>query len=743
MSTGDAVAASVPRSLGAVLLGASRATAEPDGIHWAAALSGGVEGSSGAQLALLQHEGDWAGAVALCDAGAMAGAQSASMLPAALLQLGCTSAAAAVAKALLSGRSKGGNASAFNASELRDAASEAAWRMGQWSSWAPSSAASSSASSTAAAAAGGDEIDGVPTSSSSPLFNVSVCAALAAIQGRDPEAAASALSAARSSVVFDELATAWGSGGGGEDADAAEERSALAAPSAAATAAISRLQMLATLEEALSSSPSSFLTAAGSEDDAPVHFSSFAASRARAREAATGRALGAGSGLGFAALEPLIAVRRAAAAALGDAAAERTALVDAARAARVAGRVPAARAALAALRAPIDALSSSSSSLLFGSASERERRRCNTGGAAGPGSGELPGWVRSEISPVAPWRMEELELLWEGGQHASALRVARGLLADAAAAEREGGSADGDVENEEPANAAAAPPRRSSFAPTPISPVWRAGLMSLVGKWLAESGLEGPAAALDTLRAATAEADAAARDENEGGRSGGGNNANAALLSSQLLDISANSNAAARTACTASFRLASYADKLHAGAVARRSSPEAAKADALVAARRASKLRPLELERSANAAKLRRAEALLARNPRDAAARDSKARAEQTEKYLAWHVAAERKHVAADLAFPRELARNEAAYLSTAIQGHGRALVAADSHDLHAVHRFVALFLAHGRKSSGRGGAEVEVEQEEQEERQRGWRTTAAATIAAATTASVSSRARP
>ena len=713
-STGDAVAASVPRSLGAVLLAASRATAEPDGIHWAAALAGGLEGSAEAQLALLQHEGDWAGAAALCDATAAGGfrfvfgfggcgggggggdcgrrlAASSSTspslsLPAALLQLGCSSSAASVAKTLLAGWSSSSySASSFDSSELRDAAAEAAWRMGQWRSAAPSSSADEASSS----------------SSSSSSFNVSVCAALAAIQERAPEAAASALSAARSSVIFDELATAWGSGGSGSGSPGAsgsadaDELSALAAPSAAATAAISRLQMLATLEEALCSSSSSSSPSSAAADAPPPSSSlSFAASRARAREDATARALGAGSGLGFAALEPLIAVRRAAAAALGDASAERAALVDAAKAARVAGRVPAARAALAALRAPIDALSSSSSSLLFGSASERERRRQ----AGAKGSCELPAWVRSEVSPAAPWRREELELLWEGGQHASALRVARGLLADAAAAERGSSSAAADGGSEENGNeAAAAETRRSSFAPSPISPVWRAGLLSLVGKWLAESGLEGPGAALDTLRAATAEADAAAAHD-EGGEIK--NNAGAsAVLSSQLLDPSSSSNAA-RTACTASFRLASYADKLHAGAVARRSSPEAAKAAALVAAR-ASKLKPLELERSANAAELRKAEAVLAQNPRDAAARDSKARAEQAEKYLAWHIAAERKHLDADLAFPRELARNESAYLSTAISAYGRALEAADAHDLHAVHRFVALFLAHGRRSGG------------------------------------------
>ena len=727
-STGDAVAASVPRSLGAVLLGASRATAEPDGIYWAAALAGGLEGSSGAQLALLQHEGDWAGAAALCDATAAgggffggsgsggSGCVGASMmsfcgfgsgrlfasssavasasapspaLPAALLQLGCSSSAASVAKALLlSGWSNddSSSSSGFDSSELRDAAAEAAWRMGQWRSAVGSSSSSSAdeglPSPSAAAAAASS------SSPSSSSFNVSVCAALAAIQERAPEAAASALAAARSSVIFDELATAWGSGSSGSGGDTYDELGALAAPSAAATAAISRLQMLATLEEALSSTSTASATSNADAANAPSSPSSspslsFASARARSREAATARALGAGSGLGFAALEPLIAVRRAASAALGDAAAERAALVDAARAARVAGRVPAARAALAALRAPIDALSSSSSSLLFGSPSERERRR-RTGAK---GSGELPVWVRSEVSPAAPWRREELELLWEGGQHASALRVARGLLADAAAAER-GASSSGGKKNE-----GDEPSRRSLFAPpassSPISPVWRAGLMSLVGKWLAESGLEGPAAALDTLRAATAEADAAARE----------------IVQSDDGDPSSSRHDADRTACTASFRLASYADKLHAGAVARRSSPEAAKAAALVAARRASKLKPLEVERAANAAKLREAEASLARNPSSASARDAKARAEQQERYLAWHIANEKKQLDADLVFPRELARNERAYLSTAISAYGRALEAADAHDLHAVHRFLALFLAHGRRKGGGGGS--------------------------------------
>lgn len=237
--------------------------------------------------------------------------------------------------------------------------------------------------------------------------------------------------------------------------------------------------------------------------------------------------------------------------------------------------------------------------------------------------------------------------------------------------------------------------------------------MSLVGKWLAESGLEGPAAALDTLRAATAEADAAARRcaEEDGDKNNANNASDDALLSSQLIGLPSTGDDAARTACTASFRLASYADKLHAGAVARRSSPEAAKASALVAARRANKLRPLELERAANAAELRRIEAQLAdpkasAGSRAAALREAKARAEQNERHLAWHVAAERKHVAADLAFTGELARNEAAYLATAVSAYGRALEAADSHDLHAVHRFVALFLAHGgKRRSGVGTA--------------------------------------
>ena len=234
--------------------------------------------------------------------------------------------------------------------------------------------------------------------------------------------------------------------------------------------------------------------------------------------------------------------------------------------------------------------------------------------------------------------------------------------------------------------------------------------MSLVGKWLAESGLEGPAAALDTLRAATAEADAAARDaEVAGGIGGGGTNADtSSLLSSQLLELSAapGTTRQGRPASppsawpptpTSSMRAPSRAARPRRPPRPPRSSPRGARASSGRSSSSAPPTRPSSAGPRPSWRKI----------PRDRPPRTPRPAPSRQEKYLAWHIATQKKQLAADLAFPSELARNERAYLSTAISAYGRALGYADAHDLHAMHRFVALFLAHGRK-----GAAVVVEEE-------------------------------
>jgi len=321
--------------------------------------------------------------------------------------------------------------------ELADARAEAAWRMGRWRGGGGGSAAETTTLSS---------------------FNASVCACLESLQDGAADAGSASLDAARSAAAR-----------------------ALAASGEARTAAgvvpaVTQLQVLAAVDDGWAAMVGGGAAAA-------------ATAAAAAREA-TADAAG-----GFPALEPLLAARRAAAAAIGDVAGERDALLALARAARRAGRPPAARAALAALRVDDGAVNA-----------------------------HAPAWLLDAASPSAPWRREEVELLWDAGQPTAAVRRARALLAAADA------------------------------APTPATPAWRADLLIRLGTWLATSGVDGP----DAARSALDAAHCAAQEAND----------HAAIAASL-------------------FALASFADSRHRAAADAAASPEWATAAAVTAAKRA------------------------------------------------------------------------------------------------------------------------------------------------------------
>jgi len=447
---GPAAAAGPPHTarrlgsdLGAVLLAAHRSSPDPDGIYFAAAAAGG---SSEAALALYALAGDWAAVAAVTDAAAVASAGGggggggggpgsaalaarAAGLPAALAHMGCRAAVAAVAGG--AGGSGG---------PLTDARAEAAWRMGQWRGVAGG-----------AEPAGGAGYGAPPSSllTSSP-FNAAICACLAALEDGDTEGAGSTLAAARSGVVADLAAAAPVAAGhlvGGDGRGGA----------CSADPAIVRLQMLASLEDAVG------LAAAGAAGPGGANGGGGAPPRDGAGLAAVeaawvrreSAALGPSprDGGAYAAAEPLLALRRAAARALGAPSAERRALTAAAAAARRAGAGPAALAALADLRSPIEAL-------------------------AEAGAPAAPPWLAPDTAPAAPWRVEEAKLLWARGQAGAAVRAVRALLLD-----EEGGEGAAD-------------------------PLWRPATTALLGKWLGATRAAGAGAALATLTDAATDADA-------------------------------------------------------------------------------------------------------------------------------------------------------------------------------------------------------------------------------------------
>ncbi|KAK9825683.1 hypothetical protein WJX81_003257 [Elliptochloris bilobata] len=335
-----------------LLLDAHAASGEPDGLY-AVARSHKLA----AQLRLFEHEGAWSKALVARDLQLLGAAQGGDAGPAraeeraglvhALQQLGCAHIISAYWASLPSADG-----------ELGELRAECAWRMGEWTS--------------------AREAVPAPEAAAGPGFHQALCGCLKALEGGDQERCSALLDGAGVAVVRALAA-------------ASTESAARVAP------AIVRLQMLVALREAWALRwPGLALGLA--TPDRGSSFSGVADGTAmevdgdelleldaiwRAREAA------AGAGGRYDLQEPLVALRQALMRALGRPDAVAAALGQAATAARKAGRLPHALAALHRLQAP-------------------------------------------DLGPDAtrPWQVEQAKLLWAQGQPGMALRLARALLAD-------------------------------------------------------------------------------------------------------------------------------------------------------------------------------------------------------------------------------------------------------------------------------------------------------------------------
>eukprot|EP00884_Botryococcus_braunii_P019002 jgi/Botrbrau1/5786/Bobra.0155s0009.1 len=583
-----------PSLLDRILLEVGHQAPEPDGIY-AVAFSDKLS----SQLALFQHEGNWARAQVGFDMqmqsrethrrypgypGGSSGPQDGLLR--ALQQLGCHH----LVKTYLSTLPK----ATEEIHELDEVQQEAGWRMGEW-------------------AATPDRPGGLDSAlggfGGAPPFNAALSASLQALREGDAERCGSLLAGARTGVVASLGALV---------------------PESVSTVdpALVQLEMLRAVGEAwgvkwpnrplvpncliLEGVRSGERGPGGGQADSNSATIPGEAATEQLQEVWRAREALAGAGGRYALQEPLVALRGLLLRALGHPGAAALAGAEAARAARKAGRLEAAMVSVYRLH---DLLNH-----------ETRSRGEN-----------VPEWAAKLGNPTAGWRVEEAKLLRAQGQTLLALRLCRALLEATKSHLALQGSAD---------------PQGTPAAV--LLP--RARLLTLTGKWLAESRSENP----ETISTMMADA---------------------VQLLTEAAPVGRGVASYGTTLCRCAYRLAQYCDSLYRGIQAQRASPEWRTQQAVIAAKKR------QVEEYKKALREREARGTARRGPNGELL-------DLESRQLAALISGPTRHITADEALSAAVSRREAQQLALAIDNFTLCLTHGSAYDLPVVFRLCQLLFA-------------------------------------------------